>query len=118
MFKLTVLVVTIVLAAVAALGQAPTLQIVTPDGPTLPADLYYGNVKVKPLRLRPGTNQVITIDDSDFFVNQHYVDFLNRFPDPGGFAFWNSKITACNGNQACINSARIDVSNAFSFELE
>lgn len=119
MFKLTVLVLTVVLAAVAALGQAPTLQIVTPDGPTLPADLYYGNVKVKPLRLRPGTNQVITIDDSDFFVNQQYVDFLNRFPDPGGFAFWNGKIAACApSDAACIHSARIDVSNAFSFELE
>jgi len=118
MFKLTVLVVTIALAAVAALGQAPTLQIVTPDGPTLPADLYYGNVKVKPLRLRPGTNQVITIDDSDFFVNQHYVDFLNRFPDPGGFAFWNGKIMACGTNQQCINDTRIDVSNSFFFELE
>jgi hypothetical protein len=118
MFKLTLLVVTIVLAAAAALGQAPTLQIVTPDGPNLPADLFYGNVKVKPLRLRPGTNTVITIDDSDFFVNQHYVDFLNRFPDPGGFGFWNSKITACNGDATCIHNARVDVSNAFSFELE
>jgi hypothetical protein len=37
MFKLTVLVVTIALAAVLAMGQAPTLQIVTPDGPNLPA---------------------------------------------------------------------------------
>jgi hypothetical protein len=118
MFKLTVLVVTIALAAVVALGQAPTLQILTPDGPNLPADLFYGNVKVKPLRLRPGTNTVITIDDSDFFVNQHYVDFLNRFPDSGGFAFWNGLIASCNGNQTCINAKRIDVSNAFSFELE
>ena len=106
MFKLTVLIVTIALAAVVALGQAPTLEIVTPDGPNLPADLFYGNVKVKPLRLRPGTNTLITIDDSDFFVNQHYVDFLNRFPDSGGFAFWNGKFTACGGNQACIFNAR------------
>ena len=118
MFKLTVLVVTIALAAVAALGQAPTLQIVTPDGPNLPADLFYGNVKVKPLRLRPGTNTVITIDDSDFFVNQHYVDFLNRFPDPGGFAFWNGQITSCNADQTCIFNKRVEVSNEFSVVLE
>jgi len=118
MFKLTVLVVTIALAAVAALGQAPTLQIVTPDGPNLPADLFYGNVKVKPLRLRPGTNTVITIDDSDFFVNQHYVDFLNRFPDPGGFAFWNGQITGCNADQTCIFNKRVEVSNQFSVVLE
>ncbi|MCU1264967.1 MAG: hypothetical protein JWM21_1285 [Acidobacteria bacterium] len=118
MFKLTVFVVTIVLAAFVALGQAPTLEIRTPDGPNLPADLYYGNVKVKPLRLRPGTNTLITIDDSDFFVNQHYVDFLNRFPDTSGFNYWVSQFAGCNGNQACINSKRIDVSNAFFFELE
>ena len=118
MFKLTVFIVTIALAAVIGLGQAPTLEIRTPDGPNLPADLYYGNVKVKPLRLRPGTNQLITIDDSDFFVNQHYVDFLNRFPDSGGFAFWTGKITICGTDQACINANRIAVSNAFFFELE
>lgn len=118
MFKLTVLTVTFALAAVIALGQAPTLEIRTPDGPNLPADLYYGNVRVKPLRLRPGTNQVITIDDSDFFVNQHYVDFLNRFPDTNGFNFWNGKITACGTDQACIFTNRVAVSNAFAFEME
>jgi len=118
MFKLTVLVVTIALAAVIALGQAPTLEIRTPDGPNLPADLFYGNVKVKPLRLRPGTNQLITIDDTDFFVNQHYVDFLNRFPDLNGFNFWVGSFAPCGTNQACINARRIDVSNAFFFELE
>ena len=118
MFKLTVFVITIALAAVMALGQAPTLEIRTPDGPNLPADLFYGNVKVKPLRLRPGTNQLITIDDSDFFVNQHYVDFLNRFPDTSGFNFWVGSFAPCGTNQACINARRIDVSNAFFFELE
>ena len=79
MLKLTLVVIALALAAGTALGQAPTLRIVQPDGPNLPADLYYGNIKVKPLRLRPGTNQVITIDDADFFVNQQYVDFLSRF---------------------------------------
>ena len=117
MFKLTVLTVTLALTAVVAFGQAPTLQIRTPDGPNLPAELFYGNVKVKPLRLRPGTNQVITIDDSDFFVSQHYVDFLNRFPDTSGFNYWVSQFAGCS-TQSCINAKRIDVSNAFFFELE
>src|SRR5215471_3982383 len=118
MFKLTLIIATIALAAVMAMGQAPTLQIQTPDGPNLPADLFYGNIKVKPLRLRPGTNQVITIDDSDFFVNQQYVDFLQRFPDQSGFTYWTSQLTNCGANQACINSQRIAVSNAFFYELE
>jgi hypothetical protein len=118
MFKLTLLSIVIALAAVVALGQAPTLQIVEPDGPNLPADIYYGNVKIKPLRLRPGTNQVITIDDADFFVNEHYVDFLNRFPDQAGFNYWIAQITACGADATCIRNKRIDVSNAFFYEQE
>jgi uncharacterized protein DUF4214 len=118
MLKPTILVLTIVLAAVTAFGQAPTLRIVQPDGPDLPADLYYGNIKVKPLRLRPGTNQVITIDDSDFFVYQQYIDFLSRFPDQGGQDYWTSQITSCAGNAACIYSRRVGVSAAFFVEAE
>ena len=120
MLKLTVITLTIALAAIAVVAQTPppTLRIVEPDGPNLPAELFYGNVKVKPLRLRPGTNQVITIDDSDFFVDQAYVDFLNRFPDVAGFGYWISQITVCGSDQACIFNKRIDVSNAFFFEQE
>lgn len=74
--------------------SAPTLRIVT-ESPSLPSELYYGDVKVKPLRLRPGTNQVITIDDTDFFVQQQYIDFLGRMPDSDGFANWNSTLNGC-----------------------
>ena len=116
--RLLLLVLTIALAAVAAMGQAPTLRIVQTDGPNLPADLYYGSTKVKPLRLRPGTNQVITIDDSDFFVNQHYVDFLSRFPDQGGFDYWTSQFASCGTNHNCLNNQRVNVSAAFFIELE
>ncbi|MGH9900399.1 MAG: hypothetical protein ACRD68_01015, partial [Pyrinomonadaceae bacterium] len=67
--------------------SAPTLRIVT-EVPNLPSELYYGNTKIKPLRLRPGTNQPITIDDVDFFVQQQYIDFLGRMPDQTGFTGW------------------------------
>ena len=92
--KLAVTVLFISLAASSAFAQAPTLRIVAPD-PNLPAELYYGNTKVKPLRLRPGTNTQITIDDADFFVFQHYVDFLNRMPEPGGYAGWQAVLNGC-----------------------
>src|SRR3990172_766954 len=119
MLKLTVCLLTVMLGAFNVMGQAPTLRIVQPDGPNLPAELYYGDMKVKPLRLRPGTNQVITIDDADFFVNQQYVDFLSRFPDQVGFDYWISQITSCPaGDQLCINARRIAVSDAFFFEQE
>jgi len=73
----------------------PTLRIVT-ETPNLPSELFYGDVKVKPLRLRPGTNTPITIDDADFFASQHYVDFLRRFPDIPGWNHWTGEITECS----------------------
>jgi hypothetical protein len=117
--KIAVILLVIALAGVSAPGQAPTLRIVT-DDPNLPSDLFYGNVKVKPLRVRPGTNppQLITIDDSDFFVQQQYVDFLSRMPDPSGFAFWNAQIATCGGNAACIDGMRSNVSAAFYLSIE
>jgi hypothetical protein len=73
----------------------PTLRIVT-ETPNLPSELFYGDIKVKPLRLRPGTNTPITIDDADFFAAQHYIDFLRRFPDAPGLAHWTGEITECS----------------------
>ncbi len=105
-------------AALAQSGQAPTLRIVSEDGNRLPSELMYGNTKVKPLRLRPGTNIPITIDDSDFFVQQHYVDFLSRFPDQSGFVFWQNNINECGNNAGCIEVRRIHTSAAFFISIE
>jgi hypothetical protein len=104
-------------AALTVWGQAPTLHIVT-EIPNLPSDLYYGTTKVKPLRLRPGTNTPITINDSDFFVNQQYLDFLSRFPDQSGFDFWVNQITSCNGDATCIAGQRDNTSGAFFLSIE
>jgi hypothetical protein len=87
----------IALLSATVLAQSPpTLRIVT-ETPGLPSELFYGDIKVKPLRLRPGTNQVITIDDIDFFVQQQYIDFLGRMPDSQGFANWNQTLNNCPG---------------------
>ena len=99
-----------------AQGQtAPTLRVVTED-PTLPSELFYGDVKVKPVRLRPGTNQRITIEDNDFFVQQQYIDFLSRFPEPSGFQAWMNVLGACNGDPNCLHGPdgkRVEVSRGF-----
>lgn len=58
------------------------------------------------------------IDDANIFVRQHYHDFLTREGDSSGITFWTNAITGCGTNQTCINSRRIDVSNAFYYELE
>ena len=108
----------IALAAISAFGQSPpTLRIVT-ETPNLPSELFYGDIKVKPLRLRPGTNTVITINDADFYVMQQYVDFLSRFPDQSGFNHWQNEITSCGGNTGCIDVKRVNVSGAFFLSIE
>jgi hypothetical protein len=118
--KLTIASLIIMIAAVAALGQAPTLQIVTAD-PNLPSELFYGSVKVKPLRVRPGTNppQFVTILDNDFFTQEQYIDFLNRMPDQSGFQFWLNQITNCGANNpGCTEVMRINVSASFFLSIE
>ncbi len=118
--KLTIATFIIVIASVIALGQAPTLQVVTSD-PNLPSELFYGNVKVKPLRVRPGTNppQFITIDDNDFFTQEQYIDFLNRMPDQSGFNFWLNQLTGCGANNpGCTEVMRINVSASFFLSIE
>ena len=117
--KLTIASLIVAIAALAAYAQAPTLQIVTSD-PNLPSDLFYGNVRVKPLRVRPGTNppQFITIDDADFFTQEQYIDFLSRMPDSSGFQFWLGQITGCGSNAACVSVTRINTSGAFFLSIE
>jgi hypothetical protein len=52
-------------------------------------------------------------------VRWHYLDFLNREPDSGGWDYWASQILSCAaGDTACIRNKRIDVSAAFFIELE
>jgi N-acetylneuraminic acid mutarotase len=58
------------------------------------------------------------IDDAQFFVHQHYLDFLNREPDPGGLAYWTSRIMECGSDARCIHERRVGVSAAFFIEQE
>lgn len=96
-----------VLISVTVFGQTPpTLRIVT-ESPDLPSELFYGDIKVKPLRLRPGTNTVITIADYDFFIQQQYIDFLRRFPEPAGMQFYLNILNGCNPSDVeCVKFTR------------
>ena len=58
------------------------------------------------------------IDDPQFFVTQHYRDFLNREPDASGLAFWVNEITSCGTNAQCLQVKRINVSAAFFLSIE
>jgi uncharacterized protein (TIGR03118 family) len=63
----------------------------------------------------PTTNP---IDDAQFFVRQHYLDFLNRVPDSGGLTFWTGTITACGADAQCTQVKRINASAAFFLSIE
>jgi uncharacterized delta-60 repeat protein len=58
------------------------------------------------------------IDCADFFVRQHYLDFLNREPDDAGLAFWTNEITFCGSDAQCVEAKRINVSAAFFLSIE
>jgi uncharacterized protein (TIGR03118 family) len=63
----------------------------------------------------PTTNP---IDNTPFFVRQHYLDFLAREPDPSGNAFWQNDINSCAGDAQCTEVHRIHVSAAFFLSIE
>ncbi len=121
MKKLAATLFFLVLFSVPIFAQAPSLTI-TCETAGLPCDLFYGSVKVKPVRLRPpggsspywcvgAPGSVITIDDCDFFIQQQYIDFLRRFPEtvcqPGeascGLGFYLPILAGCNPNDVECN---------------
>ncbi len=64
------------------------------------------------------TNGPNPVDTTNFFVRQHYVDFLNREPDAGGLAFWTGEIDNCTPKPTCTDLKRINVSAAFFISVE
>jgi len=58
------------------------------------------------------------LDTPEYFVRQHYVDFLGREPDEAGFNFWSDQIIGCVTDQDCIGRKRENVSAAFYLSIE
>jgi hypothetical protein len=58
------------------------------------------------------------LDSAKFFVRQHYLDFLSRYPDTDGWDYWNYQISQCGADATCNHNKRVDASNAFFYELE
>ncbi|MET0647682.1 MAG: Calx-beta domain-containing protein [Pyrinomonadaceae bacterium] len=99
-----------------------------PEGPetftltlTGPADSRLGDVTTTVVTLGGEDNAGAAnpIDaDAEFFVRQHYHDFLNREPDAPGLAFWTNEITQCGADAACREAKRVHVSAAFFLSIE
>src|ERR1051326_340237 len=62
--------------------------------------------------------RVNAIDAAQFFVWQHYLDFLDREPDASGLALWTNEINSCGSDAACIQAKRINVSAAYFLSIE
>ncbi|MBC7929661.1 MAG: serine hydrolase, partial [Rubrivivax sp.] len=58
------------------------------------------------------------IDGEEFFVRQHYRDFLGREPDDAGLAFWIGEIARCGVDSQCREASRVNVSAAFFLSIE
>ena len=60
------------------------------------------------------------IDNAEFFVRQHYRDFLNRDPEAAGLAAWLAVLSRCNGGGAGSDPTcdRITVSSSFFLSQE
>ena len=54
--------------------------------------------------------------DTQFFVRQHYADFLNRVPDQSGLDFWVDQTTNCGSPDLLV--CRVNVSAAFFLSIE
>jgi hypothetical protein len=58
------------------------------------------------------------LDTTEYFVRQHYLDFLNREPDQDGFDFWSNVILSCGNVAACVEVKRINTSAAYFLSIE
>jgi hypothetical protein len=58
------------------------------------------------------------LDTPEYFVRQHYIDFLGREPDEAGFNFWSDQIIECAADQNCIERRRENVSAAYFLSIE
>ncbi|HEX3557712.1 MAG TPA: FG-GAP-like repeat-containing protein, partial [Pyrinomonadaceae bacterium] len=58
------------------------------------------------------------VDQTTFFVTQHYLDFIGRQPDDAGLKFWTNNIESCGANAQCREVKRIDTSAAFFLSVE
>ncbi|MGH9927945.1 MAG: DUF4214 domain-containing protein, partial [Pyrinomonadaceae bacterium] len=58
------------------------------------------------------------INMPEYFVRQHYLDFLGREPDESGFNFWSDQILTCGADAACSERRTINVSAAYFLSIE
>ncbi|HLN97257.1 MAG TPA: Calx-beta domain-containing protein, partial [Pyrinomonadaceae bacterium] len=98
-------------------GETFNISLSNPAGCTLGAPAT-AVVTINSNEAVDGSNPVKEASfNSDFFVRQHYLDFLNREADAAGLAFWKNQIDECT-TAACREIRKINVSAAFFLSIE
>ena len=59
----------------------------------------------------------IPVDTPEYFVRQHYLDFLGSEPDEDGFNFRTNQILECGADAGCIDWRTINVSVAYFLSI-
>lgn len=75
-------------------------------------------LRIQDVTIQPSAACPNSIDCAEFFVRQHYFDFLGREPDPAGLAFWTNEVASCGGDSQCREVKQINVSAAFFLSIE
>ncbi|MDQ1707394.1 MAG: hypothetical protein QOJ88_605 [Pyrinomonadaceae bacterium] len=96
-------------ASVPNITPAATLVVTDAQGKTILSGVF--NTSVAPIS---GND----IDDSRYFVEQHYRDFFDREADDNGLDFWEHQISNCGDDSGCRERARINTSGAFFLSIE
>jgi hypothetical protein len=66
----------------------------------------------------PVDDSLNPLDTPEYFVRQHYLDFLGREPDESGFNFWSDQMLDCGVDAGCLERRRINVSAAYFLSIE
>jgi len=94
-----------------------TVMLGDPQGAIL-GDRSSARISIHDNDLDSGSASANPVDEAQFFVRQHYRDFLNREPDAAGLDFWSDQIISCGSDAACVEDRRINVSAAFFLSIE
>ncbi|HZI19904.1 MAG TPA: NF038122 family metalloprotease [Pyrinomonadaceae bacterium] len=97
------------------LGQTFRVFLRDPVGTSLPSEGNHVVIDILDDDAQDGANPLA---GTDFFVGQHYLDFLNRQGEADGIAFWSRTIENCGADTECRRVNRVNVSAAFFLSIE
>lgn len=77
-----------------------------------------GNSTDAPFTGIPAGTNINPLDTPEYFVREHYLDFLSREPDESGFNFWSDQVISCGSDAVCLDRRRVNVSAAYFLSIE